>query len=129
VVHRWGPLPTPERRGPGRFWALLLSPCVVFGGAPGVGPSPRNPLPYLEVDSPMSKRTDIDLLIELPADDFDERIRSAAERMEMRTNRALVENRDLTQREVGLCEADKAELVACRRPKRSASTTPSTPLA
>ncbi|TPG31663.1 hypothetical protein [Mycolicibacterium hodleri] len=62
----------------------------------------------------MSARTDVDALAELSADERNERIRAAAERVENRTNRALVENRDLSTRENELSNADRAELEALR---------------
>ena len=46
----------------------------------------------------MSKRTDIDALAQLPEDERIERTRGAVERIELRSNRARAENRDLTRR-------------------------------
>ena len=62
----------------------------------------------------MSKRTDVDALAELSDDEIDDRVRAAAERVEMRTNRAHIENRDLTPRETQLTTDDRAELEALR---------------
>ena len=63
----------------------------------------------------MSQRTDVDALAQLPGDEFEERIRAAAERIELRANRCLAENRDLTERERQLCTADRDELHALQK--------------
>jgi hypothetical protein len=63
----------------------------------------------------MSQRTDVDALAQLPNDEFEERIRAAAERMELRSNRALYENRDMTERENQLSSDDRDELEALRK--------------
>ena len=63
----------------------------------------------------MSQRTDVDALAQLPGDEFEERIRAAAERIELRANRCLAENRDLTERERQLCTADRDELHALHK--------------
>lgn len=64
----------------------------------------------------MSKtRTDIDLLIDLPDTEFEERARAAGERVELRINRALSENRDMTARESELTQADRDELAALQK--------------
>ena len=47
-----------------------------------------------------------------PATNRTERVRAAAERIELRANRCLAENRDLTERERQLCTADRDELHA-----------------
>ena len=52
---------------------------------------------------------------ELSTDEFTERIRAAVERMELRSNRALCENRDLTEREKKLSSDDRDELEALRK--------------
>ena len=57
----------------------------------------------------MSTRTDVDALAQLPDDERTERLRAAVERIEMRANRAVCENRDLTQRENDLCRDDRDE--------------------
>ena len=63
----------------------------------------------------MSSRTDVDRLSELPGEEFTERVRAAVERMELRSNRALAENRDLTEREKQLSSDDHDELEALRK--------------
>ena len=63
----------------------------------------------------MSKRTDIDALAQLPVDERIERTRGAVERIELRSNRARAENRDLTQREYQLSSADRDELEALQK--------------
>ena len=63
----------------------------------------------------MSQRTDVDALAQLPEPEFAERVRAAFERMELRSNRALCENRDLTEREKQLSSDDHRELEALRK--------------
>lgn len=63
----------------------------------------------------MSTRTDVDQLIDLPSDDFDERVRAATERVELRMNRAITEHRDLSPRENDLTRADRDELAALQQ--------------
>jgi hypothetical protein len=55
----------------------------------------------------MSKRTDIELLIDLPQTEYEQRMRAAAERVELRMNRAITEGRDLTSRENELTRSDR----------------------
>ena len=63
----------------------------------------------------MSSRTDVDRLSELSDEEFTERIRAAVERMELRSNRALAEHRDLTERGKQLSADDRDELEALRK--------------
>lgn len=60
----------------------------------------------------MSKRTDVDQLIDLSTDELEERHRAAAERVELRIHRANAEHRDFTKREHELSLADREELEA-----------------
>lgn len=62
----------------------------------------------------MSDKTNIDKLIQLSDDAFEDRIRVAATRVETRIMRAEDEGRDLTDRERKLCYDDRSELVALR---------------
>ena len=63
----------------------------------------------------MSSRTDVDQLAQLPEGEFTEGVRAAFERMELRSNRALAEHRDLTEREKQLSSDDHDELEALRK--------------
>lgn len=60
------------------------------------------------------KKLDIDELTQLPIAELEERAADAAGRVEERLERAQVLNRDLTERETQLTNADKAELEALR---------------
>jgi hypothetical protein len=62
----------------------------------------------------MSKKTDVETLTQLPYEEIDQRIQCAAGRVETRMQRAMNEERDLTQRESDLCFDDRAELSALR---------------
>lgn len=57
-------------------------------------------------------KTDVDALVDLPDDEFEERRASAAARVEERIRRASDERRDLTVRESDLTRADRDELAA-----------------
>lgn len=63
----------------------------------------------------MSKRTELEYLVDLPASEIEHRTAAAVDRIETRSQRALVENRDLTQRESDLTKADTEELTALRQ--------------
>ena len=67
-------------------------------------------------------RTDVDRLAQLPEGEFTERVRAAFERMELRSNRALAEHRDLTEREKQLSSDDHDELEALRKAEAVEST-------
>src|SRR4051794_15180150 len=60
----------------------------------------------------MSKRTDVDQLVQLPDDEREERIQAAYQRIETRAKRADSEDHALSEREASLCADDKAELEA-----------------
>ncbi|MCV7204659.1 hypothetical protein H7J71_21850 [Mycolicibacterium peregrinum] len=63
----------------------------------------------------MSKRTELEYLIDLPASEIEHRTAATVDRIETRSQRALAESRDLTDREAVLTKADTEELTALRQ--------------
>ena len=60
----------------------------------------------------MSKKTDVDELSQLPLEELDTRMKLCGARIETRAQRCEAENRDLSDRELDLCNDDKLELSA-----------------
>lgn len=79
------------------------------------GAAPNQPhIAYQRKIEIMSSKTDVDQLIELPHEELEERLAVCRSRVQARIDRAQNEQRDLTEREAGLCQADKDEISALR---------------